>query len=94
MEKIDNIEIEIIEDELNTKEEKEKVVFPDGTVYSLTASWVSDPTLAMLQEAGLQTSTEKVGVSDKEVNTPQFYNAWSIGEKCVDTSDLFLSVSN
>ncbi|CAG2223259.1 unnamed protein product [Mytilus edulis] len=60
---------------------QEKVVFPDGTVYSLTASWVADPTLAMLQEAGLQTSPEKAKVSDKEVNTPQFYNAWSIGEK-------------
>ncbi|CAG2211897.1 unnamed protein product [Mytilus edulis] len=57
---------------------QEKVVFPDGTVYSLTASWVADPTLAMLQEAGLQTSPEKAKVSDKEVNTPQFYNAWSI----------------
>ena len=74
------------------QETREGCLF-DGTMYSLTASWVADPTRAMLQEAGVQTSPEKVEVSDKEVNTPQFYNAWSIGEKCVDTSDLFLSQS-
>ncbi|CAC5397452.1 unnamed protein product [Mytilus coruscus] len=34
-------------------------------------------------------NSKKVEVSDKEANTPPFYNAWSIGEKCVDTSDLF-----
>ncbi|CAG2210919.1 unnamed protein product [Mytilus edulis] len=47
----------------------------------------------MLQEAGVQTSPEKVEVSYKEMNTPTFCNAWSIGEKYVDTSDLFLSQS-
>ncbi|CAG2256950.1 unnamed protein product [Mytilus edulis] len=62
---------------------QEKVVFPDGTVYSLTASWVADPTLTMLHEAGVQTSPEKeeeerVEVSDKEY---------------VDKSDLFLAQS-
>lgn len=56
-----------------------KVVFLDGRVYFLTASWAADPILSMIQKAGLQTSPEKVEVSDKEVNTPSFYNTWSIG---------------
>ncbi|CAC5372911.1 unnamed protein product [Mytilus coruscus] len=51
--------------------------------YSPTASWIANPTFTMLQE------TDKVPVSNKEANTTPFYNAWAIGEKCVDTADLF-----
>ncbi|CAG2199388.1 unnamed protein product [Mytilus edulis] len=50
---------------------QEKVVFLDGTVYSLTASWAADPILSMIQKAGLQTSPEKVEVSDKESPTKE-----------------------
>ncbi|CAC5390751.1 unnamed protein product [Mytilus coruscus] len=42
------------------------------------------------ESSGCNSSKERpVEVSDKEANTPPFYNAWSIGGKCVDISDLF-----
>ncbi|VDI52318.1 Hypothetical predicted protein [Mytilus galloprovincialis] len=53
------------EKENKKKMKREKVVFPDGTVYSLTASWVADPSLATLQEAGVQTSPEKLKSSTR-----------------------------
>lgn len=48
----------------------------------------------MLQEAGIQ--TERVSVSNKDAKSIiplHFYNALAIGEKCVNTSDLFTTQS-
>lgn len=52
--------------------EEEKVVFPDGTVYTLSSSWVADPKITTLKSEGIQTTPEQ---KDEETMTPTFFHA-------------------
>ncbi|CAC5404235.1 unnamed protein product [Mytilus coruscus] len=66
---------------------EEKVVFPDGTIYSLSATWVADPKLVDMKSMNIQTDS----CESKETSTNTMtYVVWPIADAATST-DLLTS---
>ncbi|CAC5404748.1 unnamed protein product [Mytilus coruscus] len=60
----------------------EKVVFPDGTIYSLSATWVADPKLAGMKSVNIQ--TDNCECKETATNTKPFV-VWPIADAATGT---------
>ncbi|CAG2238819.1 unnamed protein product [Mytilus edulis] len=68
----------------------EKVVFPDGTIYALSATWVADPKLAGMKSVNIQ--TDSCVCQESATNTMPFV-VWPIADAATSTNICTTDVS-
>lgn len=66
---------------------EERVTFPDGTTYSLSATWVADPYVLTLRTQEQQTEGSPIATEDKSTNVGESFRAWQADEQETQTED-------